>query len=273
MKFPRLIFLAGLAALAGCGPASALLHDPKAQPCLFDDCRVRYQPGAEALAARVDTVLPEARARVEALQGRPFGAPVTIVAYADEADYAAANGRGSAVPSGVAFLDRVTLSPRLIHASGEDIDAYLTHEMSHAHLLSHMSSLSLVSIPSWYTEGLAVLASGGGGAQKVSPDEARRAIAAGQTIDPIESEGLFQFSLPGARGFKTDSPLRGAHMAYRQAGLFVGFLRDRDAKAFAALLDGLFAGQDFKTAFHAAYGAPVAAFWDEFARDCARKGA
>lgn len=271
MKFPRLISLASLAALAGCGPASALLHDAKAQPCLYEDCLVRAQPGAESLAATADRLLPRAKARVEAMQGRPFGAPVTLVAFADFDAYAAANGRGAAAPAGVTFMDRVSLSPRLLHASTEDIEAYLTHELSHAHLLSHMSTLSLLSIPSWYTEGLAVLASGGGGAQMVSPEDARHAIAAGQTIDPIESEGVLQNSLPGARGYQADTAMRGAHMAYRQAGMFVGYLRERDSKAFAALLDGLFAGRDFSSAFRDAYGAPVAAFWDDFARDCARK--
>lgn len=271
MNLQLLLSLSLLGALAGCGPASALLHDPRALPCLYDDCRVRYQPGAEFLAAQVDKLLPGAMARVAALQGRPFGAPVTVAAFADAAAYAAANGRGSAAPSGVTFIDRIALSPRLAKAPTQDIDAYLTHELSHAHLISHLGAFSLLTIPSWFVEGLAVHVSNGGGAQQVSPEEARRAIAAGKAIEPVETEGFLVNSLPGARGYKADTPMRGAHMAYRQAGLFVGFLRDRDEKAFAALLDGLFARKDFKSAFRAAYGAPVAAFWQDFTRDCARK--
>ncbi|MCW2274594.1 hypothetical protein GJ654_16260 [Rhodoblastus acidophilus] len=224
MNFQMLSALSLLGVLAGRGPASALPHDPKAQPCLFDDCRVPAQPGAELLAANVDKLPPGPMARVEPLQGRPFGGPVAVVAYAD-------------------------------------FDADRTHEFSHAHLLSYFSSLSVISLPSWFTEGIAVLVSGGGGAQQISPEEARRAIAAGQSINPVETAGFLENSLPGA------------HMAYRPAGMFVGFRRAREKKAFGVLRDGLYAGQEFKNAFRAAYGAPVAAFWDNFARDCARKGA
>ncbi len=269
---PLLLILAVLAPLAGCGPASALLHNPKNLPCLPEDCAIRYEPGAEKLAAEVGKTLARDRSRIEAFQGRPFGAPVTVVAYADEAHYAQANGRGSTKPSGVTFNDRVSLSPRLAGSAPEEVEIYLTHELSHAHMFSHLSVLSALSVPAWFTEGLAVAASGGGGAQKVPPAEARAAIRAGQTIETPGQAGLFgQFSLPAAKYWSDPDPYRTAHMAYRQAGMFVDYLRDKDRAAFARLLNSLFAGEKFGAAFERAYGTTVAVQWRDFVQQIAEE--
>jgi hypothetical protein len=54
-------------------------------------------------------------------------------------------------------------------------------------------------------------------------------------------------------------------MAYRQAGMFVGWLHDRDRRAFAALLDRIFAGDDFRTAFEASQPTSIAVAWRDFA--------
>ena len=272
--FVRLASLAlGMSLLAGCGPASALLHAPDTLPCLRRDCRIRYEPGARAYAEAVEKILPNAMAQVEALQERPFGDKFVVVAYAEEGAYAAANGRGSAMPSGVAFMDRVSLSPRLWRDAPKQLVPYLTHELSHAHLLSRLSSFAMVRIPPWFTEGLAVLASDGGGAQRVGAAEARQAIRAGLTIETPESTGaLGAFSLPFVKNFPADDPRRQAHMAYRQAGMFVAFLRDRDRRAFTALLDGLFAGKSFAAAFHEAYDASPAALWTDFAKSLDDQG-
>jgi hypothetical protein len=266
---PRLakpLALASITLLAGCGPVSALLHDPRGLPCIDADCRIRYEPGAEAYAEAIGDILPRAKKRIESRQGRPFGRPFVVVAFADDADYAAANGRASTLPHGVAFMDRITLSPRLWRDDRGELEPYLTHELSHAHLLSHMSSLALIHIPAWFTEGLAVWASDGGGATRVSPAEAARAIAEGLTIEtPDETGALGQMSLPFVKDFRDDNPYRRAHMAYRQAGMFVGWLHDRDQKAFAALLDRVVNGESFRSAFAASFGVSVALAWREFA--------
>jgi hypothetical protein len=269
--FPRaplaLGLVLGLGLLAGCGPASALLHDPQSLPCLQPDCQIRYEPGARAYAEAVAKLLDPAVAQIEGRRGRPFGSPIVVVVHADEDAYVAANGRGDARPSGVAFMDRVTLSPRLWREEPDQLKPYLTHELSHAHLLSHISTLAEVRIPSWFVEGLAVMASDGGGAQLVSTAEAQRAIDAGSTIETPDRTGAFgETSLPFVKNFHDADPRRQAHMAYRQAGLFVAFLRDRDRRAFGALLDRLLNGKPFAESFRLAYGAAPAALWADFAK-------
>ena len=55
------------------------------------------------------------------------------------------------------------------------------------------------------------------------------------------------------------------HMVYRQAGLFVAFLRDRDPKRFAGLMDRILDGQPFAEAVRDGLGLTVADAWNEFA--------
>jgi len=272
-RFFLLSLVVGLAlSQTSCGPLSAAFNDPHGLPALGGDGRVRYQPGAEDFAREIERLLPDAMARVEATHGRPFGRPFIVAAFLDDEAYAGANGRGNAIPNGVTFLDRVTLSPRLWREDRKRLAAYLTHELSHEHLQSLLSAVEYIRIPVWFTEGIAVMASNGGGAQLVPAENARRAICAGRVIETPDQPLLFgNVSLkapePNAEG---EDILIRMHMAYRQAGLFVAFLNDIDPTAFETLLDRLYAGGPFKEAFEASYNSTVAQIRLRFLATCAR---
>jgi hypothetical protein len=60
------------------------------------------------------------------------------------------------------------------------------------------------------------------------------------------------------------------HMAYRQAGLFVAFLRAQQPEAFKMSLGRLLDGERFKTAFEAGYGRNVAEMRARFVAAAAR---
>jgi hypothetical protein len=243
---------------------TASLHDPRSLPALEQDSRIHYEPGAKSYAEAVAKVLPRAMAKIEAEQGAPFGGSFAVAAYADENAYAAANGQYSTKTNAAAYFSRVTLSPRLWREEPERLEAYLTHELSHEHLWSHLPALAYLRIPNWFQEGLAVMASDGGGAQRVSIEEARNAIKAGQVIETPDVAGLFNSVKPPAQF--TDSDMhRRFHMAYRQAGMFVAHLRDSNPAAFRAFLRRLLSGERFKTAFEASFGASVAENWERFA--------
>ena len=51
---------------------------------------------------------------------------------------------------------------------------------------------------------------------------------------------------------------------YRQSGLFVEFLADRDPPGFGAFLDGLHRGEEFRVAFEAHLGETVREAWTTF---------
>ena len=161
---------------------SGLWNLPDGLPALAGNNQVHYEPGAEDNARDVAALLPDAIARVEAVHGRPFAHPVTVGAYATIEAYAAANGLGSTVPVGVTMFGRVNLSPKLFSPQHQRLRGILTHELSHAHLSGWIGGVAYISLPNWFKEGLAVMASGGGGAELVSEEEALAAIRRGEKI-------------------------------------------------------------------------------------------
>jgi len=261
--------------LGGCGPVSAVFDDPHDLPALAQDPRVHYDAHAQGYAAQIARLLPEAMARVEAAHGRPFGGPFVIAAYLDDDAYAAANGLGAPQARGVTFLDRIAMSPAVWREEPDWLAAYLAHELSHEHLHSHLSPLEYFRIPIWFVEGIAVVASDGGGAQRVTASEAEAEIAAGKFIETPDAASLFGnigLRPPPPRMEGEDLRLR-MHMAYRQAGLFVAFLREQDPRAFKGLMHRLLGGEAFKPAFEANYGEKLAALRARFIAGIAPKSA
>jgi hypothetical protein len=261
----KIALLTGLTfCLAGCGPLTASIHDPRSLPALEKDNRVHYEPDARAYAEAVARILPNAMEKIEAVQGAPFGSSFVLAVYADENAYAAANGQYSAKTNAATYFDRVTLSPRLWREEPDRLEAYLAHELSHEHLWSHLPATAYLRIPNWFQEGLAVMASDGGGAQRVSPQEAKAAIRAGQVIETPDVAELFNSMKPPAQ--LTDRDIyRAHHMAYRQAGMFVTYLRENNPAAFSAFMHRLLAGEPFKAAFESSFGSSVAQSWSSFA--------
>ena len=99
-------------------------------PALSDSSQVHYEPGAEDFARDVDTLLPDAITRVEAVHGRPFKHPAVVGVYATPEAYEAAIGRDSMAPVGVTIFGEVNLSPKLFKPQHQRLRAILTHELS-----------------------------------------------------------------------------------------------------------------------------------------------
>lgn len=208
------------------------------------DARVRCEPGAESFAIAVVRALPAAISTVEQRQGRPFRRPVVVHVCATPESFAAFGGPRGA--GGFVFNGRLFLSPKLL-GTPDRIPRILTHELSHLHLSEPHSLIGYArTIPSWFKEGLAVVVSDGGGAENVSDDEARAALAAGRGFQP-EWTGHLLFERSG-RSY--DLP---EHLWYRECALLVQFLRDRDASAFQRLLQALDAGTTFRAALEQSY--------------------
>jgi hypothetical protein len=246
--------------------ASALWNRPDRLPALPENGQVHFEPGAEGYARDVSTLLPAAITQIEAVHGRRFEHPVPVGAYMTPEAYAAANATGSAGAVGVTAFGRVVLSPTLNGPQTRRLPAILTHELSHAHLQGYISTYGWVRLPNWFKEGLAVMASGGGGAEFVSEREARTAIERGETI-AIEDTGRFanlseiRFERAAARRSQSDRTV----MAYRQAGMFVGFLHDSDTPGFARMMNAILDGRPFVEAVDTGYHQDVQSLWQKFA--------
>ena len=243
-----------------------VLNLPDRLPALADNNLVHYEPGAEDFARDVAALLPAAIARVEAVHGRPFAHPVTVGAYATPEAFAAANGLGSNVPVGVTFAGRVVLSPKLFSPQHQRLPAILTHEMSHAHIQGWIGGLKYFRLPPWFKEGLAVMISEGGGAELVSEQQARAAIARGEQIAIDEaSSPQSTIDIRFARAPERQSPSwYPIVLAYRQAGMFVAYLRQSDRPAFDRTLGAILDGRSFAEAIDAGYHEDVRVLWRKF---------
>jgi hypothetical protein len=246
--------------------ASALWNLPDRLPALAENGQVHFEPGAEGFARDVSALLPTAIAKVEAAHGRRFEHRVAVGVYTTPQAFAAANGSGVAGAVGTSVFGRVVLSPTLYGPQVRRLPAILTHELSHAHLQGYISAYTWVRLPNWFKEGLAVMASGGGGAEFVSEREARAAIERGEHIT-VEDTGSFAnlseiaFERAPARATASHRTV----MAYRQAGMFVSYLHDSDTPGFARMMNAILDGRPFVEAVNAGYHQDVQSLWQKFA--------
>lgn len=218
------------------------------------DPRILCEPGAQALAARIAPLLPQALATIERKQFPSFAAPVRIQVYASPDSFARYSA-ASASAAGVATRGAVHISPLILsHPDGPaDIVA---HELSHLNLAQQLGPWRMVRLPGWFSEGLATWASGGGAAGVYEPN-VRHAIRHGRHFEPIEVQ-------PWWRPFQKPPANMRWPAYYSQTGMFVRFMHERDPQAFRRLLDRLGERVPFAEAVTAAYGRPLADLWQAF---------
>ncbi len=224
---------------------------------LTADSRVLAEPGAEGLAKSVAEYLPEAIATVEKAQYRPFAKPVAVYVCRSEESFASHTGLPKEVRG--ALTTKVFLSGRLMRPELRGTaKAILTHELSHLHLQQRLGVYSYnAKLPAWFQEGLAVLVSGGEGAETVSDDDAARAILKGVRFTP-ETKGSFFFH-KSAKSYGLEP-----HMFYRQASLFVRYLRDLSDIRFGLFVLAIEDGKDFEKAFRSVYDMSINEAWEDF---------
>lgn len=249
---------------------SALWNVPDRMAALSADGRVHYEPGAEDFAREVAALLPSAIARVETVHGRPFAHPVIVGVYATPDAYMAANGVASVAPVGVTIFGRVNLSPKLFGPQHLRLRAILTHELSHAHLQGWIGDYDTLYLPSWFKEGLAVMISGGGGAEFVSEAEARAAMQRGETIVINDVGGLSKLTnVPLEKKPANRPPWYPTVLAYREAGMFVDYLREADRPGFDRMMNAILHDRPFTEAVTAGYHDDVRSLWEKFVRSSA----
>jgi hypothetical protein len=244
---------------------AARLNMPDRMAALPANSQVHYEPGAEDFARDVAALLPDAITRVEAVHGRPFKRPVIVGVYATPEAYETANGLGSMAPVGVTAFGEINLSPKLFRPQHQRLRAILTHELSHAHIEGWVGERAYVSLPKWFKEGLAVMVSGGGGAELVSEDQARAAIQRGERIVINDSGSLTDWAdLRVAEEPANKPPWYPVVLGYREAGMFVNYLRESDRSAFDRMMNAILDGRLFVEAVGFGYREDVRSLWEKF---------
>jgi hypothetical protein len=245
--------------------ASGWWNNPEKLVALPENPQVHYESGASEQARAVARLLPAAIAQVEAIHGRRFAHPVVVGVYVTPEAFVAANGLGDRRAVGMHFLGRVMLSPVLFSTQRQRLPAMLTHELSHAHLRSWISQLQFMRLPHWFTEGLAVMVSGGGGAEGVSDLQALDAIRRGDHIAIENSSSLLNLAaVKFARHPEIPDTSFRILMAYRQAGLFVTFLHDTNPDGFARMMYAILDGYPFAEAVMTGYETDLDKLWSRF---------
>jgi hypothetical protein len=246
---------------------AAPFHKPDRMPALSANSQVHYEPGAEDFAHDVAVLLPDAITRVEAVHGRPFKHPVIIGVYATPEAYEAAIGQDSMAPVGVTVFEEVNLSPKLFKLQHQRLRAILTHELSHAHIQGWIGERAYVYLPKWFKEGLAVTVSGGGGAELVSEEDARAAIQRGEKIVINYAGSPTDWGdLQVEEELANKPPWYPVVLAYREAGMFVNYLRESDRPAFDSMMSTILDGRSFKDAVDVGYHDNVQSLWEKFVK-------
>jgi hypothetical protein len=138
--------------------------------------------------------------------------------------------------------------------------------MSHAHIVGWIGGNQYFRLPPWFKEGLAVMISEGGGAELVSEDEAWATIQRGEQIAIDDGGGYtieILFDRPPAKQTPSWYP---TVLAYRQAGMFVSYLRQSDRPAFERMMGAILGGRAFAEAVDAGYHEDVRSLWQKFVK-------
>lgn len=215
---------------------------------LAADPRVRYETGAESAAEQVAALLPAAIGQVEAAHGRAFLGEATVHVCGTEECFKrlvrTPNISAATVPD-----NRVILAPQLFGREAHRLPAILAHELSHLHLGQQIGHYT-ATVPAWFHEGLAAYAANGGGADYASDEQAITMLRQGKAFDPGQRDTARKRHT--AAHWSMD-----VFVFYRQALLFVNFLRQESATRFQDFLQAVQDNQDFDLAFGNAYNRPL----------------
>ncbi|MDP1682749.1 MAG: hypothetical protein Q8L39_13385 [Burkholderiales bacterium] len=215
---------------------------------LAADHRIRYEAGAANAAGQVAALLPAAIQQVEAAHGRAFLGEVTVHVCGSvdcfKRHVRTPNASAATVPD-----NRVFLAPQLFGREAHRLSAILTHELSHLHLgqqIGHYTS----TVPAWFHEGLAAFAANGGGADYASDEQTITTLRQGKGFEPDRRDTPIKRHTADYWGMDV-------FVFYRQAFLFVNFLRQESATRFQDFLQAVQDNQDFDLAFGNAYNRPL----------------
>lgn len=226
------------------------------------DPRIWCEPGAEVDARAMAPFVAASMVVVERAHYGPFPQLVRIQVYRSRESFA----RHSAVSPeayGATGIGAVHLSPRVARGPEALRGSILAHELSHLHLQQQAGNLAVARLPNWFMEGLPTAVSNGGGAEKISRDQAVFALVHGRHFE-ADAEGSLWFP-KRADEYQLSWP-----MYYRQTSMMVDYMKQRDSTAFERMLKDVAAGKALGASVQAAYGRPLSLLWSDFRAELSR---
>lgn len=250
------ILVVSILLLAGCSLVFArLTYDFSAFP---ENSQILYEPGAEDLARLVAMNFTASVEKVEKRQYAPFkdAGAIRIYVFNDRHRYANYS-HASVLTRGSSTTNEVYLSEKL-REKIDTLPSILVHELSHVHIRQYTGTLRYVrDIPGWFLEGIAVSVSAGGGAESVTVEQAQTAIRNGTRFEPGDSGSITGHKTAHNYGLKP-------HMYYRQASIFVDYLRTTNPRGFQAAYLDLLRGGDFQEIWLKHFGHNISELWRRY---------
>jgi len=222
-----------------------------------ESSQIYYEAGAEDLAKEISNNFAGYVKSVEKQEYIPFKTPGSIKIYVFNKrenylkyTFSSRSGFGSAL------TNEIYLSP-ILKERLYILPNVLMHELSHVHLRQYIGTwVYTTNIPDWFHEGFADLTSSGG-AERRGTREAIEYINSGHHFAPTTAGSIFVNKTAQYYGLWP-------HIYYRQAGLFVRFLKQVDPKAFEKSYVSLTEKEDFEEVWKKYYGKSVNELWNQF---------
>ena len=210
-----------------------------------------------AFGAQIQSVVPQYLDSIQNKIGLDFTRDAKVFVCHSIESFCDHTGSKSPGPR-ASVLRKFFVSPRL--QGTEDWSSIVYHELVHVLLMQNLSMYRYLTTPIWFHEGLATMVANGGGSGNVDDSTAVANILAGKHFCPVDKE---KFLFPQS----FENPDIGIWVHYRQAMLFVAFMKNSDADAFDRLLHDLVSDRNFREAVRNAYQTDIAALWKNFVGD------
>ena len=264
-----LICLASAAFISACGVNNDVLpahasSKPTAQSSsrfitLSNDPRISYQAGTKTLALAVQRILDQKAAEIAKRQYLPFSNPIKVSILNSEKSAkrfcTAARVRGCVVNQ------RLFITPR----ATDTLSGTVLHELSHLHFEQKLGMLRYHSVvPAWFQEGLAVVVSDGGAAEKVTFESAIMGLRSDKSITPSTRRSLLFPKKAAEFGIRNS-------MFYAQSGIFVKYLQVQNPLKFKRFILKILKGERFAQAIFLSYQKTLDRLWASFKDEITHK--
>ena len=254
----RIILLViAVSTLTGCGLAKATFAYFQSTDNFIEinSSGVFYEDGSKDHAVITEKLLPAAIKAIEEKQNKKFKEKVAIYICNSKESFSKYSGAPK-IARGAVFNGKLFISPRAVET--DTLNLILIHELSHLHFHQYVGNRRYASnIPPWFQEGLAVYVSGGGGAEKVTHEAAKKSMLQGNTFTPNKSGSLIFPKTAFWFGLKPQ-------MFYRQSSMFVDYLSNNYKVELQEFIAFLFDDMEFNEAFNKAFDKSIDGVWVEF---------
>ena len=255
-----LTFLFFMVSTTGCASWNRLLSGLKYKRNVISheqDKRILFESDAKKNAEKIRLILDSCIEIVTGYYGSPFEKDIYITISATQKNHVRRCGDFEK-SRGMANWGRVFISP--LAFTSNTYTSILIHELTHLHTMEKTGIFHYIGdIPAWFSEGLSVYVSNGGGAESFTDSQAIEWILEGRHFNPTNTGSLLK---PSGYVSTLTWP-----MFYRQSELFVKYLMDYDSTSFKCLLRDLEEKKKFNKSFTKRYKAFPAEMFEMFLKE------